>query len=361
MNELSPRIKLLDGFRAIAIISVMLFHYFSRWAPQVNSISLYPYNNKYSFFGYGFLGVQFFFMISGFVIFFTLEKTDGFVTFWKKRAIRLLPSMLVASLLTFIAFRLFDDKLIFPESHRAINFLQGITFINPDLINYIFRPKYNLNYLSGSYWSLWPEIQFYFFASVLFYISKKKFARNFSFISIFIVCFNYLMQNSAIKVHLPQGLLNYYSLIFYLFNLIRFLPFFSAGMLFYLLYKNNNENIYKVKLWLGFFIVYIIHIGIQTEVQLIYMVLLALFACFIYYPKKLSLLNNRLISRIGISSYFLYLIHEHIGVLLINKLGKYFLPLGMTFPLLLICFLIFFSILYSEKVEKRISFYLKKR
>jgi peptidoglycan/LPS O-acetylase OafA/YrhL len=365
MNRSGKRIKLLDGFRAIAIIAVMLFHFFSRYISTSDFASLYPYNDKYNFFGHGFMGVQFFFLISGFVIFFTLEKTELFYTFWMKRIIRLLPSMAVASILTFIIFRIFDDQLIFPESHKIANFLPGLTFINPALINYILHSKQSFQYLSGSYWSLWPEIQFYLFASILFYINKRRFIRNFSLISIFLICVNHLIQNALknniFNIHLPQSLLSYYSIYFQVFNLIYFLPFFSAGVLFYLLYKNTNENTYRVKICLTFFILYIIYIGFGIQERLFYITMLALFFCFIYYPKKLSFLNHSLISRIGISSYFLYLIHEHIGVLMINKIGKYFVPLGFTFPILLICFLIFFSILYSEKIEKRIGFYLKKR
>ena len=71
------RIKILDGFRALAIISVMLFHYFSRYT----TIGLYPYKDRYDFFSLGALGVQFFFIISGFVIYFTLKKTISILEF----------------------------------------------------------------------------------------------------------------------------------------------------------------------------------------------------------------------------------------------------------------------------------------
>lgn len=69
------RIQILDGFRAISILSVLLFHFFSRWTPPLSSESFYPYGSKYfSWFQYGGVGVEFFFMISGFVIYFTLEN-----------------------------------------------------------------------------------------------------------------------------------------------------------------------------------------------------------------------------------------------------------------------------------------------
>lgn len=48
------RINALDSFRSIAILIVLLFHFFSRWT------ILYPYGEKYDFFNYGKLGVHFF-------------------------------------------------------------------------------------------------------------------------------------------------------------------------------------------------------------------------------------------------------------------------------------------------------------
>ncbi len=128
------RIKILDGFRALAILSVLFYHYFSRWAPPVNSSSLYPYGNSYSYFRYGYLGVQFFFIISGFVIYFTLETTASFFTFWLKRLIRLMPSIIIASLITFFIFIIFDNGFIFPASHSAENFIPSITFLPPSTI-----------------------------------------------------------------------------------------------------------------------------------------------------------------------------------------------------------------------------------
>lgn len=95
----------------MAILMVLLFHYFSRWT------FLYPYKDKYDFFTYGKMGVQFFFIISGFVILYTLENTTNFITFWKKRMVRLFPSMLIASIITYFVFVLFDTKCLFPTSH----------------------------------------------------------------------------------------------------------------------------------------------------------------------------------------------------------------------------------------------------
>lgn len=84
--------------------------------------------------------------------------------------IRLVPSIFIASLITFLFFNLFDKGNISPTSHSFNNFLVSISFINPTLLQYVFKTDFN--YINGSYWSLWPEIQFYFFAGILYFLNK---------------------------------------------------------------------------------------------------------------------------------------------------------------------------------------------
>ena len=230
------RISILDGFRAISIISVMLFHYFSRWIPPRNNISLYSYDDKYNFFNYGYLGVQFFFIISGFVIFFTLERTNNLITFWQKRMIRLFPSILIATLFTYIFFIAFDKYNLFPDSHFLKNFIPSLSFINPSIFKYTFNIE--LSYINGSYWSLWPEIQFYILCSLLYFFNKKRFLMNFIINSFALISINYIFQNiqgsNKLHIELSNELLNFYTKwVSNGFNLINYLPFFCIGVFFY--------------------------------------------------------------------------------------------------------------------------------
>jgi len=338
------RIQILDGFRAVSILSVLLYHFFSRWTPPHNSVSLYPYNNKYDFFEYGSVGVEFFFIISGFVIYFTLENTNTFKTFWVKRFIRLFPAMLFASVLTFVVFTVFDRGFLFPQSHSLRNFLPSLSFINPAVFQLL---HINVSYLNGSYWSLWPEVEFYLFASVLYFINRAHFFRNFIFAS-------------AVLIGIHQVFFKHED--FSSLGLLAFLPFFAMGTLFYQLWKIAHEGRKPGLLHffsLIFFVENILYSTDITIVRFIYVLMVVLFLVFIYTPRFLGILGNRGITSIGTSSYFLYLIHQNIGVLLINKFGGYFEPAGYVCTVFVILGLLVFSNWFTEKVEKKYSGVLK--
>jgi peptidoglycan/LPS O-acetylase OafA/YrhL len=80
----------------------------------------------------------------------------------------------------------------------------------------------------------------------------------------------------------------------------------------------------------------------------------------IYFPDKLSFLEGRILMKIGISSYFLYLIHEHLGVFLINRFGHDVRNFVFLIPLSVIFILILFSVWYFYFLEIKISKILKR-
>src|SRR6201996_3312229 len=92
--------EILDGLRGIAALAVVTFH-FMEWA-----YSDYSRN----FIGHGFLAVDFFFCLSGFVIGYAYDDRIakmGVWEFFKSRIIRLHPLVILGSVLGLLAF-LFD-------------------------------------------------------------------------------------------------------------------------------------------------------------------------------------------------------------------------------------------------------------
>ncbi|MGX5820181.1 acyltransferase family protein [Chitinophaga lutea] len=102
---------ILDGLRGVAALSVVVFH-FMEWVYADLSMN---------FIAHGFLAVDFFFCLSGFVIGYAYDDRIagmGVREFFKARAIRLHPLVILGSVLGLLAF-LFDPFGGHPEAYST--------------------------------------------------------------------------------------------------------------------------------------------------------------------------------------------------------------------------------------------------
>ncbi len=341
----SDRIELLDSFRAISILSVMLFHYFSRWC---NS-NLYPYGDQYDFFKYGYLGVHFFFIISGFVIYYSLERTDSILTFFKKRFIRLFPPILIASILTYITFLLFDKKHLFPDSHSLKHLITSITFMSPDFLHYF---GIETEYLNGSYWSLWPEVTFYLYASLIYFTFKSNFKLILLTISITSQIFFLIISNNNIEL---SSNLNY--VFIFTKQFLMYTPLFTIGIYLHNIYYKSKIRTYELFCILVLIVLLAppkaegFYFKNNVEYLIFLFLLVSMILIFKIKPKINFNTKKSLIFEIGKNSYFLYLIHENIGILTINIINTK----SSLAPLFVIIFFIIISILFGHYIEKPIN------
>jgi peptidoglycan/LPS O-acetylase OafA/YrhL len=360
LAKASDRIRILDGFRFLAITSVILYHYYSRWIASKNGVSIYPYGARFDHFRYGYLGVEFFFIISGFVIAYTLQRTNNMPTFWKKRLIRLFPALVICSILTFIICRLFDSDNLFPGSHSAGNLAFSLTFLSPmaienDLCRWL---GIHANYINGSYWSLWPEIQFYVIAAFIYYLNPEKFFKRFAGLALILFVVNVFAQNAY-----DASNTNYFlSILFKLttvFNLGLFIPWFLAGVLFQRLHSGHRER--SLAVMFGAIVCMLLYSADNFAVQIISLLMLLLFAAFVFSPGWLKVFGNKAFAHIGLISYSLYLIHENVGLVLIHRYAASFGECSFLFPLILTGALITFSSLLYFFVEQPIANYFKTK
>jgi peptidoglycan/LPS O-acetylase OafA/YrhL len=103
--------EILDGLRGVAALSVVTFH-FMEWVYA---------DYSQNFIGHGFLAVDFFFCLSGFVIGYAYDDRMakmGVWEFFKSRAIRLHPLVILGSVLGLLAF-LFDPFGGHPELYST--------------------------------------------------------------------------------------------------------------------------------------------------------------------------------------------------------------------------------------------------
>ena len=162
----------IDGLRAIAVMSVIVFH-----AGFVVEFK----NENFSFLPGGFLGVDIFYVISGYLIsYLILEKLKlksfSFLDFYERRARRLLPVLfLVISVSLAAGYILMLPRQYLELSNSSISslfFFSNIWFYFSD--NYFAESSLVKPLLHT--WSLSIEEQFYIFFPpllVFFYLKKK--------------------------------------------------------------------------------------------------------------------------------------------------------------------------------------------
>ena len=311
------RIGILDGFRAIAIMLVICFHYFSRWTPELNTKNFYPYGDTlahFIIFSHGYLGVQLFFMISGFVISLTLLQSKDWTDFAWKRFSRLFPSMLLCSILIYV---LIDLLPLHEFPKLARNFLPSLTFTDPVIWSRFFGEKFSG--MDGAYWSLFIEVKFYFWICVLFFLSGGPLR----FLPNLIIGFSIIetLNVFGLVLNFPH-LVSYLDFIF----ISQYLTWFMAGIGFYFLYI-EGKKLFAYWLIVESGVILLLDYFLQSHgdpIELVFATIFyLLFMIFIFRPKWIALFAWKPLTLIGSASYSLYLLHQDLGVTLIATLGRY--------------------------------------
>ncbi|MGN8069277.1 acyltransferase family protein [Mucilaginibacter sp. 22184] len=159
--------EILDGLRGVAAVAVVIFHFME--------IAYSDYSQN--FIGHGFLAVDFFFCLSGFVIGYAYDDRIGkmgIMEFFKSRIIRLHPLVIFGSVLGLLAF-LFDPFGGHPELYSAgrliLLFLLSILLIPfPEMSDRYFN-QFGFN---APAWSLfWEYIANIVYAFVLCRAHKR--------------------------------------------------------------------------------------------------------------------------------------------------------------------------------------------
>ena len=285
----------IDVLRAISVISVIIFHL------------------DYNFFPLGYLGVDIFFVISGYLISKIIikeieNKTFNFKSFYLRRIKRILPALLVVLFTTLFAtsiilltadFRAFNESLLaslgfFPNIYFWIT---GGYFGTDDAL----KPLLHL-------WSLGVEEQFYFFFPVVFFFILKIFSKlssKFLFI-ILIVIISYTINVFFIsKGHLDPN--------FFLFpaRIWQFGLGTIAAMLPALNLKSRLQN--SILIYLACILIFLNFYRLVPNIP--HATLIALGTSIILYiginrnSYLFKLINTKILIFTGLISYSLYLWH----------------------------------------------------
>lgn len=304
------RIESLDGLRGLAILLVVGFHAFARWAELIPWASVH---GDWPVFKYGYLGVHLFFLISGFVIYLTLDKCAGWGEFMLRRWLRLFPSMLIATVL------LMSTAFLLPErpsgTLRLIDTLPGLLFIEPMLLNKLLTTRVEL--IEGAFWSLLVEVKFYVIFGAMYFFNKTK--GIYSLIALFFVGFLY---HTVTHLFPALSMKNVGTIITHVLSLQHF-GWFAIGAL---LYKRQAEHQNKFfYMALALLPLAILETGwTDIEVALACLVVFTIFTATLFIESVAKIFASRFFIFFGAISYPLYLIHESSMVALTIKTHQYF-------------------------------------
>lgn len=141
----------IDGLRAIAVCSVIVFHFASSWLPG------------------GFVGVDVFFVISGFVVTASLLRSDQiqpgkyFASFYARRLLRIYPALLVCIFVTAVVYTLLVPQAYISQTNSKTGLAAYFGLSNFALVAFndgYFSPRVEFNAFTHT-WSLAVEEQFY--------------------------------------------------------------------------------------------------------------------------------------------------------------------------------------------------------
>ena len=166
-----PHYLILDGLRGVASVMVVAFHIF-----EAHSTS-----HLDQIINHGYLAVDFFFVLSGFVVGYAYDDRWNKMSvggFFKLRLIRLQPMVIMGMIVGALLFY-FQDSPLWPTIHEVpvwkmlLIMLIGFTLI-PVPISMDIRGWQEMHPLNGPGWSLFFE----YIANILYGVIRKKIFKN---------------------------------------------------------------------------------------------------------------------------------------------------------------------------------------
>jgi peptidoglycan/LPS O-acetylase OafA/YrhL len=183
--EAKSHYSILDGLRGVASIIVIFFHVFETHALG---------DRFKQIINHGYLAVDFFFLLSGFVVAYAYDDRWGKITQWgfyKRRLIRLQPMVIIGSIIGALMVYFQYSSRAFPPLESAsiasilLLMIIGATLI-PVPISMDIRGWQEMHPLNGPAWSLFFE----YIANILYAIGIRKFSKTLLSIFVALAGFN---------------------------------------------------------------------------------------------------------------------------------------------------------------------------
>ena len=341
------KLNYIEFLRFIAALAVVITHYIHFYNPFYTESNFLVYKNyldfdsnllplyeflKY-FYRFGYLGVYFFWQISGIVLAYTYfnKKTLNFKNFIINRIARLYP-LHIFTLFLVLLLQIISVKIIGEQQITSNNFYNGINNYKSFLMHFFFLSGWVNESIKMSFnfpvWSVSVEILIYF----IFFLVLLKIKKNKIFFNTIIMLLFLLLDKMN-----------------YNFFFIECGKFFFSGVLIYLIYKKfkNNKKLFFLPIILLIFSIFgnIKYILFFSSISLFFLLIEDLFNS--KYLEKFSILGNL--------TYSSYLLHIPIQILIMNLISLFSINNSVfinfkffIFYIFLVFFLSFYSYKYFE-------------
>ncbi len=284
----------LDALRGIAATTVLVAHY-SHYASSRYHTGGLPFHLE------GHWAVLLFFVISGFVIAMSLERSRTPRDFALSRVSRIYPAYWFSVIVTFLV------VLTFGLPGRQVSW--GAMVVNLTMLHSWF----NVPAVDSIYWTLCAELSFYFWISIVHFSALRARALSLSAV--------WLLGTAAYQFAERRGILVLPE-IWRLTFLTQFAPFFVAGMMFFRIWRGVSG-------WREHGVIALAYAVFlcQRNGGTVAVVALGIFGLFyLVVGDRMKWLGRGPLIWLGGISYSLYLLHENIGYVVISQLNSRGVP-----------------------------------
>ncbi|KUL63097.1 acyltransferase family protein [Streptomyces sp. NRRL S-1521] len=324
-----PRLRALDGLRLVAALMVAAYHYGGRDGEIAQAWGSSPrlqFPTASEWFAYGCLGVQIFFVISGFVICMS-GWGRPLRSFFASRASRLLPSYWAAILLVTAVFAL---PAVAYDAVSPSDALVNLSMLQQPL---------GADRVLGVCWTLWAELRFYALFALCVVLPGASRARVVLFCAVWTLA-------AALTEAADQPLLD-------LVLMPEYAPFFIGGIGVYLLHRDRRDltawGIVGVSWLIGqhYAVAGLWHapdpdfFSYRSSAVIIAVVTAGFAAVLLIALGHLDRVDWRWLTVAGALTYPFYLVHEHLGWVAVEALHQglglpSYATLGLTVAAMLV-------------------------
>ena len=301
----------IEGLRGLSVLLVIFYHF---------KLETFDYEIIKG----GFLGVDIFFIISGYII--TKIITDNqirnfsLLNFYSRRIKRIIPLLSVVLICSILFFPLiFDNFLINKNLNAVLAASGGISNFYFWLTSTLYQFAEKNNIINLHFWSLSIEMQFYILFPILFILFKNN-QKIIIYCLLIIFIISYIFVN---KIYITHNFFNFFN------SLSRAFEFSFGALIFFMsdIKKKVPKSIYFLLYTIGYILLFYYICNFNNEGShpnpyiLIFLLSLALIIIF-NEDERLKYLK-KYFGKIGKISYSLYLWHFPILVLGNNYFENY--------------------------------------